>query len=103
MKVFTSSVSELSTCQLKLPGSTTAASVHLVEAVITTDSSRGVDDQSQTRVGHSSPDQGRAGLVHGQPQVSDNVEVKVFESCYRSDQRSHHSQVLQPGSNPNLH
>ena len=101
-KVVTSSVSELSTCQLKLPGVRMSWLLHVVDASMTTSVVARMDHEHQRRVRHRRPDQPRACLVDRQPQIGHRVEVEILERADGGDDGAHHGKVLQLCRNPDL-
>ncbi len=74
--------------------------LQVVDASMTTASSRGSTTSKQRRVGNRRPDQPGTGLVDREPQVGDGVEIEVLERADGRHQGAQHGKVLQLGSHP---
>ena len=94
-----SSVSEPSTCQLKLPSGTTSSVWRVVDARNQHHVGARVDDDHQVAPGVAD----RMSRVHAsstaRAQVGDGVEVQVGERPDGTDHGAQHRQVLQPRGN----
>ena len=61
-----------------------------------------VDNHDQGGVRRSRADQPGTGLVDGQPQIRDGIEIEVLERPDRTHQGPQHGEILQPRSNSEL-